>query len=67
MGIAKFIEPRRWRAIRTPIAQILEYAVAMVKFSFVNLETLAQKWFIAQRLEFSSLLVLRSGFFRLRS
>ena len=67
MGVAKFIELKRWRAIRTQIAQILEYAVAMVKFSFVNLETLAQKWFIAQRLEFSSLLVLRSGFFRLRS
>ena len=57
------IELKRGKASRAAIAQILEYAAAVAKFSFADLERFAGRWFQGQGREFTSLLALHSAFF----
>ena len=57
------IELKRGKASRAAIAQILEYAAAAAKFSFADLERVAERWFQGQGREFTSLLALHSAFF----
>ena len=55
-GNSIVIELKRGRASRAAIAQILEYAAAVAKFSFADLERFAGRWFQGQGREFTSLL-----------
>lgn len=57
------IELKRGKTSRAAIAQILEYAAAVAKFSFADLERFAGRWFQGQGREFTSLLALHSTFF----
>ena len=57
------IELKRGKASRAAIAQLLEYAAAVAKFSFADIERFAGRWFQGQGREFTSLLALHSGFF----
>ena len=57
------IELKRGKTSRAAIAQILEYAAAIAKFSFADLERFAGRWFQGQGREFTSLLALHSAFF----
>ncbi len=62
-GNCIIIELKRGKPSRTTIAQILEYAAAVAKLSFADLELLTQRWFRQQGHEFTSLLTLHSAFF----
>ncbi len=62
-GNCVVIELKRGVPTRKAIAQLLEYAAAVAKFSFADLERLAQRWFRQQGREFTSLLTLHSEFF----
>ena len=57
------IELKRGKASRAAISQILEYAAAVAKFSFADIERFAGRWFHGQGREFTSLLALHSTFF----
>ena len=62
-GSCVVIELKRGRASRTAIAQILEYAAVVAKFSHADLERLAQRWFQGQGREFTTLVAVHSEFF----
>jgi hypothetical protein len=62
-GNCVIIELKRGKPSRTAIAQILEYAAAVSKLSFADIERLAQRWFQQQGREFTSLSALHSEFF----
>lgn len=57
------IELKRGKASRAAISQLLEYAAAVAKFSFADIERFAGRWFQGQGREFTSLLALHSTFF----
>ena len=62
-GNCVIIELKRGKPSRTTIAQVLEYAAAISKLSFADLERFTHRWFRQQGREFTSLLVLHSEFF----
>ncbi len=63
IGNCVVIELKRGKRPRTAIAQTLEYAAAVSKLSFAQLERFAHQWFQQQGLEFTSLLAQHSEFF----
>ena len=62
-GNCIIIELKRGKTSRAAIAQILDYAAAVAKFSFADIERFAERWSQGQGREFNSLLALHSAFF----
>lgn len=62
-GDCVIIELKRGKLPRKAIAQILEYAASVSKFSYTDLDKLAREWFTANGREYTSLLDIHSRLF----